>query len=302
MQRPCARPFLFLNSLGRWRLALLLVFFTGGGGIGWSVWREQHDLFIKADERHAKAKQDLEKTRQEWDRQKGEMQKDIRVIHKQIDNLFSDWQQQENNKRTAAEQQRVQLFVNGPQVAQAGAPNKYEVQLVQQDKAIMNNFAQQPGFQGKDQGQQGGLPGVPLNVRAVNQTTNQTLYQNSLVTQQDGKAEFSLPSDMPIKPGEDIVLEFDAPMANGKKIKLRDNLKLVFLEYVTHLTTDRPLYRPGDTVRFRSLTLERFSLKPAQQPFHLRYRIVGPNNAKPIFESESRRPARGTARTTQTSR
>ncbi len=46
------------------------------------------------------------------------------------------------------------------------------------------------------------------------------------------------------------------------------------------------MYRPGETVRFRSLTLERFSLKPAQQKFHLRYRIVGPNNAE-IFKKEA---------------
>ena len=30
--------------------------------------------------------------------------------------------------------------------------------------------------------------------------------------------------------------------------------------YLAHLYTDKPMYQPGETVRFRSLTLERFSL------------------------------------------
>src|SRR5262249_49484022 len=94
----------------------------------------------------------------------------------------------------------------------------------------------------------------------------------------NNQGNFVLPSTIPIKPNEDIALEFQLLDAAGKLVTLTDNLKLIAPEYITHLTTDRPLYRPGDTVRYRSLTLEPFSLKPAQEKFHLRYRIVGPKN------------------------
>ena len=40
--------------------------------------------------------------------------------------------------------------------------------------------------------------------------------------------------------------------------------------------TDRPMYRPGEVVRIRSLTLERFSLQPAAEELNLRFRITGP--------------------------
>ena len=90
---------------------------------------------------------------------------------------------------------------------------------------------------------------------------------------------------MPITPGQQIELQFLTQFDDGKPVVLSDNLNLVFPEYVTHLTTDRPMYRPGETVRFRSLTLERFSLKPAHQPFHLRYRILGPRNEE-IYKAD----------------
>src|SRR5262249_53708028 len=46
--------------------------------------------------------------------------------------------------------------------------------------------------------------------------------------------------------------------------------------YLTHLATDKPMYQPGETVYFRSLTLERFSLKPAGEDLYLAYTITTP--------------------------
>ncbi|MCS7047562.1 MAG: hypothetical protein NZO58_14490, partial [Gemmataceae bacterium] len=65
----------------------------------------------------------------------------------------------------------------------------------------------------------------------------------------------------------------------------RSEINLNEPEYLTHLMTDRPMYRPGEIVRFRSLTLERFSLKPAEEELHLIYRIIGPNQQE-IFKLE----------------
>src|SRR5262249_4770998 len=44
----------------------------------------------------------------------------------------------------------------------------------------------------------------------------------------------------------------------------------------TPLTTDNPLYQPGDPVYFRSLTLDRFSLAPAGETFALVYTLTTP--------------------------
>ena len=282
MRRPF-RPLAFVN---RWCIAaaLLLLIFCAGGALGWTIWRAQIDQLDKSQDRLAKAKEDLTKAQQDWAQQKGQTQKDVRAIQEQIDQLFRDWHTEENTARNLAERQRVQLVVKGPQVAQAGANNSYQVQMFK-DQAVFNNFAQAPGMKAQEPNQQAAVPGMAFDVRAVNQATNKTVFQKNLVTQPDGKAEFILPSDIAFKPGEEVVLVFETRSPEGKPVQLGDHLKLVLPEYVTHLATDRPLYRPGETVRFRSLTLERFSLKPAQQAFHLRYRIVGPNNTE-IFSKD----------------
>ncbi|MFO0926635.1 MAG: alpha-2-macroglobulin family protein [Gemmataceae bacterium] len=49
--------------------------------------------------------------------------------------------------------------------------------------------------------------------------------------------------------------------------------------YVTHLTTDKPMYQPGETVWFRSLTLDRQTLTPPADEFRLKYTVTTPLGA-----------------------
>ena len=286
MHRPPRPPFL----LKRWAAAaaILLALFSAGTIFGWSIWRERSVACDTTQERLAKAKDDLSKSQNELNKKKGQTQQEIRAIQEQIDTLFNDWKKEETKARKVLEEKGAQLIIKGPQVPLAGANNRYEVEL-RQDKDFAANFAQHQLHIGKemakaDQTNQAGI--MPLQIRAFNSRTQETLFQQKLIIQGNNQAKFELPSNMPIKPGDDIWMEFQTQAADGKLITLTDNLKLVFPEYVTHLATDRSLYRPGETVRFRSLTLERFSLKPAQQKFHLRYRIIGPDN-KEYFNKEA---------------
>ncbi len=279
MQPPARR--MFLHS--RWSVAaaILLMLFGAGSVIAWTAWRDKSDALLSVRGRLARAKQDLSKSQNELNQGKGHTQKEIRDIQDEIDKLFNNWKQEETRTRKVLEEQGASLIIKGPQNPLAGANNSYQIE-VRQDAG--GNLAQQIAH-AKSQGKQDqkNLPGVTpqnLNVRAVNQKTKQQVFEQNLQIQSNNQANFILPSDLPIKPGEDIALEFQLPGPDGKLITLTDNLKLASPEYVTHLATDRPLYRPGETVRFRSLTLERFSLKPAQEKFHLRFRIVGPNNAE----------------------
>ena len=64
------------------------------------------------------------------------------------------------------------------------------------------------------------------------------------------------------------------------KAELREELKLATPVYVTHLTTDKPLYQPGEIVRFRSLTLDRASLKPAAEPLTIQFVVRDPLGAE----------------------
>jgi alpha-2-macroglobulin-like protein len=58
---------------------------------------------------------------------------------------------------------------------------------------------------------------------------------------------------------------------------LKDQLELSTPVYMTHLTTDKPMYKPGETVSFRSLTLDRSSLRPPDVDFQLTYTLKYPD-------------------------
>src|SRR5262249_45827532 len=126
---------------------------------------------------------------------------------------------------------------------------------------------------------------------------------------------WQLPQNLPVKPGSQLTLvvsdDTTVPSAGARVIgasvtpfgpaplptamnvvvrhteetRIRETLQLIGSIHVTHLATHRPMYRPGETVRFRSLTLERFNLKPVSEDFQLRYTVTDPRGAK-VFELE----------------
>lgn len=53
--------------------------------------------------------------------------------------------------------------------------------------------------------------------------------------------------------------------------------------YRTHLSTDKPIYQPGDEVRFRSLTLNRATLSPPQDELQLLYILTNPSGVAQIL-------------------
>lgn len=267
---PKTRPAFTL--LNRWLIAasLLIVVFGIGGLIGAAIWREESVSLESASARLAKAQSDLQKGQQDLNRNREKTLNEIRSIQKEIDEVFNQWRTEETKTRTILEKERVQIIVNGPRTALAGALNQYNVELrggppSAQDPA--NKLL--PGTQKPAAGESL----AQVNARVVNQQTQEILYEKQLKLGANNQARFDLPTELPIKPNDDLTLEFETRDAGGKPVRLRDHLKLVFPEYLTHLTCDRPIYRPGETLRFRSLTLERFSLKPADQDFHLRFRI-----------------------------
>src|SRR5262249_49346775 len=85
-----------------------------------------------------------------------------------------------------------------------------------------------------------------------------------------------LPASLPLKPNTALTLELSARGADGAEEKLTETLRLIAAQYLTHLVTDKPMYQPGEVVRYRSLTLERFSHRPPQEDLQLIFSIVRP--------------------------
>ena len=94
---------------------------------------------------------------------------------------------------------------------------------------------------------------------------------------QPGLYNVSLPADLPVKPGSHIAVVVDAQRDNGPPARIREDLKLTAAPvYLSHLTTDKPMYQPGEIVHFRSLTLERATLKPAQENLRMHFTLATP--------------------------
>ncbi len=58
-----------------------------------------------------------------------------------------------------------------------------------------------------------------------------------------------------VKPGTDLFLEVVAFTDDNRSSVLAERIPLARPVFVTHLQTDKPLYKPGETIRFRSLPL-----------------------------------------------
>jgi hypothetical protein len=147
---------------------------------------------------------------------------------------------------------------------------------------VVCNRAYQPGALNEYQIQTLNLNDQPvksdLDVRIVDQLDRRTVFKEKLAAA-NGEARLLVPADLKIKPNSKLSLEVVARLdgAKGAPIELRDELDISPPVFVTHLTTDKPMYRPGETVRFRSLTLDRFTLKPPEEDFHLIYSVKFPN-------------------------
>ncbi len=96
-----------------------------------------------------------------------------------------------------------------------------------------------------------------------------------------GEYRLGLPPDL--KVDKDVFVEIVATTPTAKR-ELRERLQLSRTAYLTHLATDKAMYQPGEQVYFRSLTLNRTSLKPAEEDLRLQYTITSPRGEE-IFKT-----------------
>jgi hypothetical protein len=90
-----------------------------------------------------------------------------------------------------------------------------------------------------------------------------------------GEETVTLPAGLTVR-GSMPRLEVDA-RGGAARANVAAAVNVPAASYTTHLATNRSVYRVGETLFFRSLTLDRFSLKPPAQELHLTYVLRGPN-------------------------
>jgi hypothetical protein len=165
----------------------------------------------------------------------------------------------EEVRKTQREAQ-LQLSVRGPAAATAGAPTTYEVYAA--------NLNGQP-------------VAANITVNLVYGETKQAVGGPiPVVRARDGSYKITLPADLPLKPQVPLTLVVSANRLDGVQAQVSEKLNLAAPVYVTHLDTDKPMYLPGEVVHYRSLTLDRFSMKPAEEALRLSYELVTPTGGK----------------------
>ncbi|WP_442511382.1 MG2 domain-containing protein [Novipirellula sp. SH528] len=122
----------------------------------------------------------------------------------------------------------------------------------------------------------GGFQVTPAMLSFSVLARNVTLFSGVTETDHLGVGKIVLPDDLVI-PSE-AQLRVEATSANGVRSESSVMVPLEPTRCLTYLTVDRPVYRPGETVYFRSLTLQRTSFRP-KVDVPIRYELIDPSGA-----------------------
>jgi hypothetical protein len=164
----------------------------------------------------------------------------------------------------AQREKEVKLKVTGPATVQAGASAEFHIQTEN-------------------------LNDVPATADVTASFVDETGKKSeplALARTGDGLYRLSLIPDRRVRPGSQPTLVVSAKLG-GSQAELFERLQVVEPVYVTHLTTDKPMYQPGEVVHFRSLTLDRSTLRPAEGDFQFRYMLKTPLGAESIVAQGS---------------
>ncbi|WP_439627825.1 alpha-2-macroglobulin family protein [Gemmata sp.] len=157
--------------------------------------------------------------------------------------------------RKAAEAKEFTVRLTGPEQVEPGAPNTWQVETLRH-----------------------GAVRRPKKLELVVRDAKDAELFKQVDDKPVGAATLELGTAFwsQVKPGADLFLEVVAFTDDDRKNALVERLPLARPVYVTDLATDKPLYKPGETVRFRSLTLERSTLRPPATDTHLSFRLRDP--------------------------
>jgi anti-sigma factor RsiW len=179
-----------------------------------------------------------------------------REAQARINQAAADRNESEAALRKAAQERQLKVVVSGPPTLQPGAPSQYEIQT--------RNLAD-------------AMVPARLTMR-VRDAGQKVVYEEKDVATA-GDYRLALPPSLPLKPNTQLALEVIARREGGPAEELHEQLSLAAPLYVAHLTTDKPIYRPGETVYYRALALDRFSFKPPDEDFTLQFKLRKPDGS-----------------------
>ncbi|MBN2579223.1 MAG: hypothetical protein JXB10_09550 [Pirellulales bacterium] len=147
--------------------------------------------------------------------------------------------------------EHLRLVVTGPATIQTGAPSVYDIQT-------------------------SGVTGDPLSAQIeFDLDSPEGKIHRRESTDQQGRLQVVVPADMRLRDRATIkVVAFH----HKNTEKFSAPLAVAPIRFATRLSLDRPLYQPGETVFYRSLTLSRSGLA-AEREFPVEFKILDPSGA-----------------------
>lgn len=194
--------------------------------------------------------------------------KDIAPAEAAEQELTTQYQAALDAAKKAIEAKDFLVRLTGPARVHPGAPNKWQIETLRH-----------------------GAVARPHQMEVIVQDERNTELLRETHNKPVGVATLELPTSFwaKVKPGTDLFLQVVAYTDDNRKSVIAERIPLARPVFVTHLATDKPLYKPGETVRFRSLTLDRSTLLPPEHDLHLRFRLRDPaDTAVPLDEGNGR--------------
>ncbi len=260
------------RSRSRWAIAAALILVIGGlGGLAASQWYGWHSRTREVAAKEEELKQSREKLAQVQADQKAAQEaarKDLNSATTAEAELLKTYREAHESARKAIEEKDFTVRLTGPAHIQPGAPNKWQIETLRH-----------------------GAVGRPKKMEVVVKDAKDTEFYRKTFDKPVGAATLELTAGFweKVKPGSDLFLEVVAYTDDDRKSVIAERLPLARPVYVTHLVIDKPLYKPGETIRFRSLTLDRSSLRPPEHDLHLKFQLRDPADAVvPLDEGNGR--------------
>ena len=257
---------------GRWAVAAAVLLAVAGLGLVNNTYWRQHDLVVAARERAEADREQIARLQKDHAGRQHQSQNELRDAQQALARLnVQDVHRKASQLAGEVAGRPLHLVMSGPPTPEAGALNEYNIEVRNQNNQ---------------------LTPAEFSARLLDRSQSEiTSNLDVRAGPQPGFYKLSLPRNLPLRPDSDLYLVLNARGVAGNQGELTEKLKLVAPSYLTHLATDKPMYQPGEAVRFRSLTLERFSLKPVREELHPIFEITRPAGEKEVVASGAARLA-----------
>jgi hypothetical protein len=270
----------------RWAIAACLLLALGGLSV--PAYRARQDYLNAADT--VRAHDDtITEAREAVASASYELREAIRHREDEIEKIHHDIKARE-----------LRLVVSGPSIVQAGANSEFQVRALDlngkpADAEIFARLTRDGRAVPRDEEQAArpmamAFPVGPGRTEDRKGTTEKDDQNLSVAPVAPGVYRVRIPPTVRLQAGQSLGMLVDARKkgGTGNQVSLTGKVQLSSSVYLTHLTTDKPMYQPGEIVHFRSLTLDRFTHQPANSDLLLHFTLTTPlGEIRPIARGVS---------------